>query len=222
MDTVAEGLAPGPEGMLLRFFYDSVPNEQASIKEGRAIFDTALYVDIISPGQQSSTPRFELERTWCEQSIRALGLTEPYKRSYKYREFAEQIEKFKRLEAAEDLGGTPLKMWPRIDRGLAANLAVMHIHTVEALAALSDTNLDNIGLGARDLREQARSFLAASESGADVSVLTDRATNAERELHRIMGDLALANKRIIELEAMLRKYEPETTTPVKGKKDFAL
>jgi hypothetical protein len=209
MDTVAEGLAPGPDGELLRFFYDSVHNEQASIAEGRAIFDTALYVDIITPGQMSSTPRFELERTWSEQSIKALGISTHFTRSHKYNEYVEQIEKFKRLDLAEDLGGTPLKQWPLISRGMAASLSGLHIHTVEALAGIADTSLDNIGMGARDLREQARSFLAISQGSAEVSQLTDRVTNAEREVQRLTSDLAMANSQMRDMQKSLEKYEAQ-------------
>jgi len=34
-------------------------------------------------------------------------------------------------------------------------LKTLNIHTVEALAQVSDTNLGNIGMGARDLRDKA-------------------------------------------------------------------
>jgi hypothetical protein len=209
MDEVAEGMAPGPDGSFLRFFYDSIRNEQATIAEGRAIFDTALFVDVITPGQKSSTPRFELERVWSDQSCKALGLSGS-KRTYKYAEYQEQAEKYKRLGEAVDLGGTPLKMWPRIDRGLAATLAVVHIHTVEALAAVSDSNLDNLGLGGRELREQARTFLAQSAGGADLSQLTERLSTAERENRRLTDALAEANRVNATLQAQDAKPKKPT------------
>jgi hypothetical protein len=162
-------------------------------------------VDVITPGQKSSTPRFELERVWSDQSIKALGLNEPSMKSYKYNQFVEQIDKFKRLGENMDMGGTPLKEWPRIDRGLLATLVSSHIHTVEQLAGLSDTNLANIGLGARDLREQARSFLEMAGGSKDVSQLTDKLSTAERELKDTRDGLRLANQQIAEMQRAINE-----------------
>lgn len=195
MDTniMAEGLVPGPDGSLLRFFYDSAKNEQASISLGRAIFDTALYVDIITPGQNASTPRFEIERVFSEQSREALGMTIDKKRSYKYAELAEFVERFKRDEHQADLGGTPLREWPRIDRGLQATLAAVNIYTVEALAELSDTNLAYLGMGARELRENAKQWLAAAGKGSDTSKLVAENVDLKQENERIRAELVALN-----------------------------
>jgi hypothetical protein len=202
MNTFTEGMMPGPDGCILRFFYDTERNEQATIAEGRAIFDTVLSVDVITPGQKASTPRFELERTWSEQSKKALGLQTVSKKSYKYGEYAEQIERFKKQEDIGDLGGTPLKEWPRIDRGLAATLMAANVYTVEALAALSDTNLDIIGMGARELRENAKAFLEQAAGNSDTSALTAKVGVLEGEVARLREELAVANSTN---EELLRK-----------------
>lgn len=215
MDNVfTEGMMPGPDGTILRFFHEPAKNEGASINAGRAIFDTVLFVDVIAPGQQASTPRFEIERVFSEVSMKALGLSDNTKRSYKYKEYQEQIEKFKRNEEV-DLGGTPLKFWPRIDRGLAATLAAVNIYTVEALANLSDANMDNVGLGARELREQAKAWLANAAGTADLSQLTNKVSEQTTENTRLQNDLSLANSRIGELERELSKYKD--TAPAKAK-----
>lgn len=200
MEAATEGMMKGPDGTILRFFYDTAKNETASIAEGRPIFDTVLMVDVITPGQRTSTPRFELERKWAEQSIKALGLTTPEKRSAKYALYREQIERFKANEAGSDLGGTPLKEWPRIDRGLAATLAAANVYTVEAVAELPDARLDVLGLGGRALREQAKAYLAAAAGDSGLSEMTERAVRAEAEVQQLKADLLTANQRIGELE----------------------
>jgi len=159
-----EGMVKGPDGTILRFFYDTARNEAASAAEGRPIFDSVLFVDVITPGQKASTPRFEIERVWAEQSLKALNLLAPTRKSFRYDAFKEQVEKFKSDEKAQDLAGTPLKQWPRIDRGLAASLAAVNVYTVEQLAGVSDQNLTYIGMGGRELREAARAFLQASDT----------------------------------------------------------
>jgi hypothetical protein len=222
MSMFTEGMMPGPDGSILRFFYDSERNEQATVAEGRAIFDTVLFVDVITPGQKSSTPRFEVERVWSEQSKKALNLTADAKRGYKYNDFAEQIEKFKKQDTVGELGGTPLKMWPRIDRGLAATLMAANVFTVEALAGLSDTNLDIIGIGARDLRAQARAYFEQAAGTADISLLTDRLSNLETEVKRTNEALALANKQNAELQAKLSAAGLNASEPAKTLKDITI
>jgi hypothetical protein len=200
---LTEGMMKGSDGQILRFYYEPAKNEGASVHAGRPIFDTVLYVDIITPGQSHSTPSFEVERVWAEQSKAVLNTEDTCKRSPKYAEYAEQIEKFKRGENVGDLGGTPLKHWPRIDRGLAATLAAANIHTVEALAGVSDGNLQHIGMGARELREQAKAFLAQAAGDAPVSQLTDQVATLRSENQRLQTELVAVSRQVTELNAQL-------------------
>ena len=202
-----EGFAPGPDGSLLRFGYNTERNERASVAHGRAIFDTILYVDVVTPGQKASTPRYELERIWSQQSMEALGLRETSKRGYKYAEFAEQVEKFKRSEQMEDMGGTPLKAWPRIDRSLMATLQSAHIYTVEQLAQVADSNLQFIGMGAMELRAQAQAFLNTSAGGAQVSQLTDKVIQLTSEVNRLNAELQASDARNRELQLALHQAQ---------------
>jgi len=200
---VTEGMMRGPDGMILRFYYDSAKNEGASKYAGRPIFDTVLMVDVITPGQQAITPSFELERVWAEQSREVLKTDALYKRYTKYAEFEEWIDRFKRGQDVGDLGGTPLKHWPRIDRGLAATLGSLNIHSVEQLAGISDGNLQNIGHGGRELREQAKAFLEQAKATAPVSQLTDQIAILTSENGRLQQSLGMANAQITELNAQL-------------------
>jgi hypothetical protein len=199
MGMFTEGMMSGPDGSILRFFYDSEKNEAASVMSGRAIFDTILYCDVITPGQKASTPRFEIERTFSEQSRDVTGNPDPSMKSYKYDEMREYVERFKANEQQRDLGGTPLKMWPRIDRGLQATLAASNIFTVEALAGLSDGNMTYLGLGARELREQAKEWLAAAAGSADTSKLVGEVDNLRVENERLQNSLKELNAKMTEL-----------------------
>jgi hypothetical protein len=206
-DIFTEGMMKGPDGEILRFFYDSERNEQATNAEGRAIFDTVLMCDIMTPGQKASTPRVEIERVWAPQSAKALGVIGPSKRSHHYKRFEEQVERFKRNENV-DMGGTPLKMWPRADRGLIATLMAANIFTVEQLANISDASLDIVGMGARELRDQARAFLDTAAGTADSSALVAKASNLEIENQRLTEALALANNQAMALQKIIDAGKP--------------
>lgn len=207
------GMAMGPDGVLLKFYYDSAPNTFASTQAGRAIFDTVLMVQIIAPGQNASTPHVELERVWSEESIKALDLKSPVKRSASYMLYEEQIERFKRGTAQLELGGTPLKQWPRISQGLAATLVGANIHTVEQLANMPDSNLMEIGIGGRELRDQAKEFLAQAAGTSDVSKLVAENTTLKSENQRLQTELAMASQITSQLQAQVAKLTEAALPP---------
>lgn len=211
MDNIfTEGMMAGPDGTILRFFYDSEQNEVASTNSGRPIFDTVLNVDVITPGQKASTPRFEIERTFSDQTREVMPDLPPFRRSYKYDEMKEQVEKFKLDQHQHDMGGTPLKVWPRIDRGLQATLYAANIFTVEQLASISDQNMLFIGLGARELREQAKAWLEQAAGSADTSKLVGQVESLKTENTRLEADLARQNGIIQEMRSRLDKLEGPT------------
>lgn len=58
--------------------------------------------------------------------------------------------------------GTPIEMMPGVGPSFALHLRSIHIRTVEDLAAVSDeAALMNIGMGARDLVEKAKAWVAS-------------------------------------------------------------
>lgn len=222
----AEGMMQGPEGCILRFFYTSARNETATNAEGRAIFDTVLMVDVITPGQKSSTPSFEVERIWAPQTLKHMPQLIGNKRSPHYLRYQEQIEKFKRAEKAQDLGGMPLKMWPRADRGLIATLNAANVFTVEQLADISDASLQVIGMGAQELREQARAYLKTAFNTADTSALTAKVSELTTENARLTEALALANAQATELQNRLAVQDmarqQQAPAPAKTLQDITL
>ena len=210
-----EGMIKGPDGTILRFFYDTAKNEAASAAEGRPIFDNVLFVDVITPGQKASTPRFEIERIWAEQSIKALNLPTSSRRSFRYESFREQIEKFKADETAVDMAGTPLKQWPRIDRALAASLAAVNVYTVEQLAGINDQNLTYIGMGGRELRESARAFLQASDT-AQAERLAGTVESQKVELERMQASLKQAHEDMAVLKDQMVAMAAAKADPLAG------
>lgn len=181
--------------VLLRFWYDSSENAVVSAQEGRAIFDTVLMVDLIAPAQNASTPRLELERIWSPESLKHYGWPEgTTRKSSEYQNYAKHIENFKSNHSQMELGGTPLKEWPRITTGLASTLAAMNIYTVEQVAAIADANLTSLGMGGRELRDQATAFLAQANGSSDTSKLVAEVANLRGEVQRLQADLVLANQ----------------------------
>jgi hypothetical protein len=62
--------------------------------------------------------------------------------------------------------GMPIEQWAPVSRSVALNLKAIHIHTVEALAAVHDGHVDKIGANGRELRTKAQAWLAEARDGA--------------------------------------------------------
>lgn len=77
--------------------------------------------------------------------------------------------------------GFPLEQWPEVDEGIVRDLNHKRIYTVEQLSAVTDQNLANIGLGARELVAKAKAFVEVRKDSAAVSKYAAQAEQALAE-----------------------------------------
>lgn len=175
---------------VLRFFEEAPKNNFLSEQQGVPIFDTALMCEVITPGQNASTLTIELERTLNSVA----GLDEDGKRKVKrtgqYKRFEKQIEAYKGKTGEYVDDGTPIQTWAQIDRGQAMTLKALGIHTVEALASVADSALQNLGHGGRTLRDQAVSYLTSRQFGLPDAQNTAKLTKLEQENELLKQELA--------------------------------
>jgi hypothetical protein len=103
--------------------------------------------------------------------------------------------------------GFPLEQWPEIatDEGLLRDLNHKHIYTVEQLAAVSDQNLANIGLGARALVAKAQAFLAVQKDSGAVA-------RYAAQYEQVSEENALLKRQLAELSARLQAIEDGAAT----------
>ena len=185
------------DGSMLRIWEDAAPSPYWSEKLGRPVFDTVLYVEVISPGSASSSPVFEVERTFNEDS----GIKEPH-RSEKYKEYRKFIEQFRDGNTHTDLSGTPLTEWPEISRTLAASLRASGVFSVESLAALPDEKLRIVGPDGRSWRTKAQAYLETSKNAGYATALA-----AEKE--RLTADLAEKDKQLLAMSEQITKMQAQ-------------
>jgi hypothetical protein len=140
-------LAATKKPAIPRFFVEPVELTFRSKQEGRPIYEEREFVEILIPGDRRSIVR------------------EPVNDEHKAR-WPREYAAFK--DGRElPLEGTPLANWPNsaINRARVEELAYFNIRTVEHLAAVSDANLPNLGMGARELRAAAQKFLEVAAKG---------------------------------------------------------
>ena len=145
---------------IARFFMQRVENEAKS-KEAKAIvYDEVEMVEFLIPGDDKLRPvNFAHEDA-------GYGLTFAEK-------FFEAYARFKNDDHSQR-AGTLLEEWPALSQARAAELKRYNIFTIEDLASLPDTNLNRLGMGGRQLRSEAKAYLAEKKD--------DKTAGMEREL----------------------------------------
>lgn len=84
--------------------------------------------------------------------------------------FPEEWEAYQKGVGPERVG-TPIRRWPQLTQNQVRNLESHAIYTVEDMASVADGLLENLGMGARKLREDAQRFLSLAKTAADLDRL---------------------------------------------------
>lgn len=167
-----------------QFFTEAVKLEWKSRQEGRPIFEDREFVRIIIPGDRRSMA------------------VEPVGEAHKAR-WPREYEAFRAGREAP-VEGTPLSEWPvsLMSPARVQELAWFNLRTVEQLAAVNDAQLQNLGLGSRELRERARTWLEVAEKGAGpIERLISRNEELARETERLTRELKAANAEVLALRS---------------------
>jgi len=160
--------------------YNAVKSQQ----EGCPVHDPIVHVRIQQPGERDcyDQPATDLDK----------------------RRFGRQWTAF--VESREDIPeGTPLSMLFPNNPEIVESLKLSKVHTVQSLANLNDTQMQNIGMGGLTFREKARQYLATADKGKEFHELTARLDKAEL-------DRKADKDRIAALEAALAEASAKTDT----------
>lgn len=177
-------LLKADDGSALRFFYDSDKNNHLSEKEGRPIYDKVLYVEVISPGSRESAPVLELIREFSPEAE-----LPPRRRENIIARYKRPLDAWLSNEISQDLIGTPIQEWNSIDVSMRSTLKELGIHTVDALAVLSDEKLRVLGMGGRNLRDRAKAYLDRSLGSKQLETLSSENTSLKEENERLQASV---------------------------------
>jgi hypothetical protein len=140
-------------GLFVQFYIESVKNEEKTIEEGRPIFEDKEYIKIIPVGDKNTEICRPVKTTWD-------GGTPPDNERWAnlYAAFKNQ-----QTQVSE---GTPLEEWAVLTKSQVQMIKSANVHTVEQLSQVSDGNLNNLGMGARILRDKAIAYLEQAKDGS--------------------------------------------------------
>lgn len=157
------------------FFKDAIIDNQKSQEQGRPVYRNVDMLRIMFPGDNT------------KEVVRIVRMEPSGNQPSDPDRFPKQWAAFQNsIEQVQD--GTPIEQWPPISKAQALELKAMKIHTVEQLAAVTDTNLK--WMGARQLRDNARAWLNEAESGAETIKLRNQIEEMRLQIE------ALTNQKI--------------------------
>lgn len=169
-----------PELVIARFFTHSTLNPARSEKEGRPIYDDLECVEITHPGDKLARKVFPAHEVW-KYRANAAGVREPVTHAMR---FPEQYRDF-RDGAAQSTSGTPIEELPFLSQGKRFELKALNVYTAEALAGLDGQPLKQLGMGGRQMRNQARAYLENAAANAGTSRLAAENARLQQEIERL-------------------------------------
>lgn len=180
------------DGLLVEFYIRPKLMQALTEERGMPTHEDRVYTRIVAPGNTKTTWDHETkgitylyddEGQVCEYQV---DENQPIEQCEPVR-FPKAWERFtkKGLKVTE---GWAIEQWGAITRSLAENLKAMNIHTVEALAGLSDANASNV-MGGLKYRNLAKAALDDAQLMALASVEQERANRAEERERQLTDQL---------------------------------
>jgi hypothetical protein len=183
--------------LVIGFDVVSVLNEEKSQEAGRPIHEDREYITKIIPGDRNSR------------------VHRPVTAKDKH-EFSKQYEEWKRGQTEEAVEGTSLKEWPGCTRSQVEDLRYKHCHTVEQIAAMSDTLCGQLGMGYVQLRQKAKDYLEQAKGNAPLEKLRAAFDEERAQLDATRAQLQECQKELRQLK--LEKGEvPPVAEPRSGR-----
>lgn len=168
-------------GLSAEFYSEAILQGYESEKQGRPIYKDVDMIYITRPGAKSDLRR-EV-RLVTDGTIP----TDPQR-------FPRQWEAYK-AGKEQSQSGMPLEQWPPLTKSMVLELKGAKIHTVEQLAALPDSTLQNIGMmDVRRFRDMALAYINHTGEGAALSA-------ALSEVEKLKADIAAFKAQFADLAA---------------------
>ncbi|GAC1514498.1 MAG: hypothetical protein NVS1B16_07180 [Pseudarthrobacter sp.] len=155
----------------------AIQDAEASKSAGRPIYRDQPFITIRVPGDKDNV----VDRPVWDDPSHMMSDTS---------RFAQQWARYK-AGKQDDIGtGTPLSMWPPINKAQVEELAYLKVKTVEQLAGVSDGNLQKMGPGYLELRKRAVDFLEAAKGSAHVDAMRGELEKRDSDIAALRAQLA--------------------------------
>lgn len=152
----------GDERLAVRFFTKAAQDADETAKQGRPIFREVEYVQIVIPGDRTST------------------VVRPISAGDKDR-FEKQYEHWKKTKEEEMLQGTPLEAWGIMNLAQIEEFRYFGVRTIDQMATLADSVCQKI-MGATGLKHRAVTFLELAKEGAPLKAMQSELVKRDEQI----------------------------------------
>ncbi len=163
----------------------SVFSDSKSTKAGRPIYDDHEVVEIRLAGNKQTVGAFPAHEI-CGWVDGPDGTRQAQTYAMKYNA---QYLAYKNGDG-QVLLGTPLEALSVLAPGKRLELKALNIYTVEALASLDGNNLKRLGMGGRELKDQAQSYLDNASEHRIEDRMSEVVTAQDAKIAELMAKIA--------------------------------
>lgn len=167
----------------IEFYNDAQENPAESKKQGRPIFEDVEMIRIKIVGDPKSSIIAPAHSSPSRDPETGLPITYAQK-------FPEHYRYFKDNRDQQAAAGTPLTEVPWLTAAKRAELKALNILTVEGLALLDGTLLQRIGMGARELKNKAQTWLDLAAGTAVESKMAGELASRDEEIEALKRQMA--------------------------------
>lgn len=164
------GARAGDERLFVQFYMGTVQDFETTKEKGRPVFKDAEFIRIQQPGNLLS----RIER--------------PVRLPQDRERFPRQYQAFK-AGSAEQIHGTPLSEWPLVTRAQVEEFKYYKVYTVEQLAEVAD-NVAQTFMGAQQLKQKAKDWLAAAGNNSELNALRDQNNELKLQVEELKSAIA--------------------------------
>lgn len=191
------------DGLLVEFYIKPKLMEALSQKRAMPLYQDRIYTRIVSPGNTKTTWDYETKgviyKVDDDQQVTGYDVDEmlpievcdPLRFPKAWERFTKKGQKINE--------GWAIENWGAITRSFAESLKAMNIHTVEALAGLSDANATTF-MGGLKFRNLAKAALDEQKLLSLASEEQERANRAEAESKQLKETISAMQAQIAELQ----------------------
>jgi len=171
------------KGLFVEFYLEAIEDQDETRAQGRPIYKDMEMISIRIMGDKNTHVVRPID-------LKGTPTTPPDNVRWPV-----QYAAFKN-QSVQPQVGTPITEWPVVSKSMAMNLKSLNIHTVENLAEVSDGNLQNIGMGARDLRDKAIAFIEQAKDGSGIVKLQEENKDLRTKIEALQNQInALAEQK---------------------------
>lgn len=171
-------------GLYVEFYKHAVKDAARTLEEGRDIHKEVDYVMIMVPGDKGSIVR---------RPIRT-GQDPKHDNNRFHNEYVAYLQ-----NKEVPVEGTMLETWPELNTAQVLDLQHLGIKTVEHLANLNDTAVQQY-MGLVDLKQKAKLYVEAMASGAPMKQMEAALKDRDNQINSQANAIEEMAKRIQDLE----------------------